>query len=281
MMATMINSQSTEAKNSAISNIFSKKSVLEFANYIYNKMANNPNESTGKISVIVGDGYRMTVDCGMDKNGYHLVLNMYLEEKNGNRYCRIRRTNTGWMDMTNEYKSNGSWKSVVVYTIKDNIESMVEGLLNYYTEDNDKYLIKEWEKITNMVYDTPSLEEAPMLYDTPCLNDNYMDITENPASAMTLCEYVMLNGKNTNWGSVYDTFNKYSLEDVGIENIPETIERDFCYVSIRETLIDIVKMFRLGGGYDYTDGRVVIMIRLFTKLYEQLMDIADPDDIEE
>lgn len=105
------------------------------------------------------------------------------------------------------------------------------------------------------------------------------EIIENIGSAMTLCEYVMLNGKETNWRSVHETIREYALEDVSVEYIPESKEENFCYVSIRETLIDIVKMFRLGGGYHYTDSGIVMMIRLFTKLYEQLMDIADPDDI--
>ena len=107
------------------------------------------------------------------------------------------------------------------------------------------------------------------------------EIIENIGSAMTLCEYVMLNGRETNWRSVHETISNYALEDVAVEELPETEEIDFCFVSIRETLIQIVNMFRLGGGYKYTDSGVVMLIRLFTKLYEELMDIVDPDDIEE
>ena len=106
------------------------------------------------------------------------------------------------------------------------------------------------------------------------------EIIENIGSAMTLCEYVMLNGRETNWRSVHETISNYALEDVAVEELPETEEEDFCYVSIRETLIDIVNMFRL-GGYKYTDSGVVMLIRLFTKLYEELMDIVDPDDTED
>ena len=107
------------------------------------------------------------------------------------------------------------------------------------------------------------------------------EIIENIGSAMTLCEYVMLNGRDTNWRSVHETISNYALEEVAVDELPETEEIDFCYVSIRETLIDIVNMFRLGGGYKYTDSGVVMLIRLFTKLYEELMDIVDPDYIEE
>ena len=107
------------------------------------------------------------------------------------------------------------------------------------------------------------------------------EIIENIGSAMTLCEYVMLNGRETNWRSVHETISNYALEDVAVEELPETEEIDFCYVSIRETLIDIVNMFRLGGGYKYTDSGLIMLIRLFTKLYEELMDIVDPDYIEE
>ena len=107
------------------------------------------------------------------------------------------------------------------------------------------------------------------------------EIIENIGSAMTLCEYVMLNGRETNWRSVHETISNFELEDVAVEDLPETEEIDFCFVSIRETLIDIVNMFRLGGGYKYTDSGVVMLIRLFTKLYEELMDIVDPDYIEE
>ena len=57
MMNQVNNSQSTAAVNSAISNIFSKKSVLDFAVYAYNKMVKSPTECSGKISVVVGDGY--------------------------------------------------------------------------------------------------------------------------------------------------------------------------------------------------------------------------------
>lgn len=107
------------------------------------------------------------------------------------------------------------------------------------------------------------------------------DIIENIGSAMTLCEYVMLNGKNTDWRRVHETLREYALEDVDIEKLPETSEENFCYVSLRYTLIDIVNMFRLGGGYKYTDNGMVMLIRLFNRLYEQLMYIAVPDDIEE
>ena len=107
------------------------------------------------------------------------------------------------------------------------------------------------------------------------------EIIENIGSAMALCEYVMLNGRDTNWRSVHETISNYALEDVAVDELPETEEIDFCYVSIRETLIDIVNMFRLGGGYKYTDSGLVMLIRLFTKLYEELMDIVDPDYIEE
>ena len=107
------------------------------------------------------------------------------------------------------------------------------------------------------------------------------EIIENIGSAMTLCEYVMLNGRETNWRNVHETISNYALEDVAVEELPETEEIDFCYVSIREALIDIVNMFRLGGGYKYTDSGAVMLIRLFTKLYEELMDIVDPDYIEE
>ena len=106
------------------------------------------------------------------------------------------------------------------------------------------------------------------------------EIIENIGSAMTLCEYVMLNGRETNWRSVHETISNYALEEVAVEELPESKEEDYCYVSIRETLIEIVHMFRL-GGYKYTDSGVVMLIRLFTKLYEELMDIVDPDDIEE
>lgn len=107
------------------------------------------------------------------------------------------------------------------------------------------------------------------------------EIIENIGSAMALCEYVMLNGRDTNWRSVHETISNYALEEVAVDELPETEEEDFCYVSIRETLIEIVNMFRLGGGYKYTDSGLVMLIRLFTKLYEELMDIVDPDYIEE
>ena len=107
------------------------------------------------------------------------------------------------------------------------------------------------------------------------------DIIENIGSAMTLCEYVMLNGKETKWCNVKDTLFNFSMEDTAIENIPESREEEFCYVSIRESLINIVNMFRLGGGYNYTDSGVVMLVRMFTKLYEQLMEIAVPDDNKE
>lgn len=105
------------------------------------------------------------------------------------------------------------------------------------------------------------------------------EIIENIGSAMTLCEYVMLNGRETNWRSVHETLRGYALEDTAVEELPESKEEDYCYISIRETLIDIVNMFR--GGYKYTNSGIVMLIRLFTKLYEELMDIVDPDYIEE
>ena len=105
------------------------------------------------------------------------------------------------------------------------------------------------------------------------------EIIENIGSAMTLCEYVMLNGRETNWRSVHETLRGYALEDTAVEELPESKEDDFCYVDVRETLIDIVIMFRIRGCYKYTDSGMIMLIRLFTKLYEQLLDIIAPDDI--
>ena len=159
----IMNSQSAAAVNSAVSKIFSKKSVLDLAVLAYKRMEKSPNGNSDKISVVVGDGYRVTMDCGMDKNECRLVLNIYLEEKNGNRYVRMREYHSGWADMATEYMSCGSWKSVVVYAIKDAIESMVSKILDNYIKDGDKYCIALWEDMTGMVYMAPALEEAPML----------------------------------------------------------------------------------------------------------------------
>lgn len=170
-------SQSTEARNSAISNIFSKKSVLDFAVYAYNKMAKSSNGNSDKISVVVGNGYRVTMNCGMDENECRLVLNIYLEEKNGNRYLKMREYHSGWVDMSTEYMACGSWKSVVVYAIKDAIESMVSKVLDNYIKDGDKWSIAEWEKLSGMVYMAPVLDEAeisvaPVLDEAPMLEED-------------------------------------------------------------------------------------------------------------
>lgn len=163
MENTMMKSQSAAAVNSAVSKIFSNKSVLDLAVLAYKRMAKSPNGCSDKISVVVGDGYRVTMDCGMDENECRLVLNIYLEEKNGNRYVRMREYHSGWADMGTEYMSCGSWKSVVVYAIKDAIESMVSKVLDNYIKDGDKYSIALWEDMTGMIYMAPALEEAPEL----------------------------------------------------------------------------------------------------------------------
>ena len=163
MENTMMNSQSAAAVNSAVSKIFSNKSVLDLAVLAYKRMAKSPNGCSDKISVVVGDGYRVTMDCGMDENDCYLVLNIYLEEKNGNRYVRMREYHSGWADMGTEYMACGSWKSVVVYAIKDAIESMVSKILDNYIKDGDKYSIALWEDMTGMVYMAPELDEAPEL----------------------------------------------------------------------------------------------------------------------
>lgn len=155
------NGQRTEATNSAISNIFSKKSVLYFAVYVYNKMVKSPNGNSDTMSVVVGNGYRATMNCGMDENECYLVLNIYLEEKCGNRYVQMREYHSGWADMSTEYMACGSWKSVVVYAIKDAIESMVSKVLDNYIKDGDKYSIALWESMTGMIYMAPRLDEAP------------------------------------------------------------------------------------------------------------------------
>ena len=198
MMFNNFASQSTEARNSAISNMFSKKSVLDFAVYAYNKMAKSSNGNSDKISVVVGDGYRVTMNCGMDENECRLVLNIYLEEKNGNRYVQMREYHSGWADMATEYMACGSWKSVVVYAIKDAIESMVSKVLDNYIKDGDKWSIAEWEKLSGMVYMAPSLEEAPMLED---------DITDEGYSIMGL-NYLSDTMYNFDVGEVVkETFN--------------------------------------------------------------------------
>lgn len=181
------NSHSTAAVNSAISNIFSKKSVLDFAVYAYNKMAKKQGGIVSEISVVVGDGYRVTMNSGMYNSECHLNFNIYLEEKNGNRYVRMREYHSGWMDMATEYMYSGSWKSVVVYAIKDAIESMVSKVLDNYIKDGDKWSIAEWEKLSGMVYMAPCLDEAP------CLEED--DITEDGYSVAGL-KYVAENLEN-------------------------------------------------------------------------------------
>lgn len=205
------NSQSTAAVNSAISNIFSKKSVLDFAVYAYNKMVKSPTECSGKISVVVGDGYRVTMDCGMDENECRLVLNIYLEKKNGNRYVQMREYHSGWADMATEYMACGSWKSVVVYAIKDAIESMVSKILDNYIKDGDKYSISLWESMTGMIYMAPCLEETPMLEQD--------DITEEGYSVAGLA-YVRENLENIDikgticyfMGDLFD--DPYTMEQI-------------------------------------------------------------------
>ena len=162
VMEKMINSQSAAAVNSAVSKIFSKKSVLDLAVLAYKRMEKSPNGNSDKISVVVGDSYRVTMDCGMDKNECYLVLNIYLEEKSG-RYIKISEYHSGWADMATEYMACGSWKSVVVYAIKDAIESMVSKILDDYIKEGDKWSIALWEDMTGMVYIAPALEEAPAL----------------------------------------------------------------------------------------------------------------------
>jgi hypothetical protein len=157
-MVSNVNNGQNGAATSAMENIFSKKSVLDFAVYAYNKMAKNPNGGTGNFSVVVGDNWRITMDSCMEENECRLCLNIYIEEKNGSRYCRIQKINTGYMDMATEYMSNGSWKSVVVYEIKSKIEKMVGMLLDSYIKDNSDWSIKEWEKLTGMVYNAPIAE---------------------------------------------------------------------------------------------------------------------------
>ena len=178
MENTMMNSQSAAAVNSAVSKIFSNKSVLDLAVLAYKRMEKSPNGNSDKISVVVGDGYRVTMDCGMDKNECYLVLNIYLEEKNGNRYICMREYHSGWVDMATEYMACGSWKSVVVYAIKDAIESMVSKILDNYIKDGDKYSIALWEDMTGMVYMAPELEAEPCLNDLSLgLGDSYWSET--------------------------------------------------------------------------------------------------------
>ena len=172
VMEKMINSQSAAAVNSAVSKIFSKKSVLDLAVLAYKRMEKSPNGNSDKISVVVGDSYRVTMDCGMDKNECYLVLNIYLEEKSG-RYIKISEYHSGWADMATEYMACGSWKSVVVYAIKDAIESMVSKILDDYIKEGDKYSIALWEDMTGMVYIAPALEEAPMLEDNDITEEGY------------------------------------------------------------------------------------------------------------
>ena len=172
-MEKMMNSQSAAAVNSAVSKMFSNKSVLDLAVLAYKRMEKSPNGNSDKISVVVGDGYRVTMDCGMDKNECYLVLNIYLEEKNGNRYVRMREYHSGWVDMATEYMACGSWKSVVVYAIKDAIESMVSKILDNYIKDGDKYSITLWEDMTGMVYMAPALEEAPELEEDNITEEGY------------------------------------------------------------------------------------------------------------
>ena len=206
-MEKMINSQSAAAVNSAVSKIFSKKSVLDLAVLAYKRMEKSPNGNSDKISVVVGDGYRVTMDCGMDKNECYLVLNIYLEEKSG-RYIKISEYHSGWADMATEYMACGSWKSVVVYAIKDAIESMVSKILDDYIKEGDKWSIALWEDMTGIVYIAPELEEAPMLEE-----DN--DITEEGYSV----EGIAYVKENTSEVSIADIIRAVAEEHWNFESV--------------------------------------------------------------
>lgn len=210
----MMNSQSAAAKNSAVSKIFSKKSVLDLAVLAYKRMEKSPNGNSDKISVVVGDGYRVTMDCGMDKNECYLVLNIYLEEKNGNRYVRMREYHSGWVDMATEYMACGSWKSVVVYAIKDAIESMVSKILDNYIKEGDKWSIALWEDMTGMVYMAPELDEAPALEEAPELDEDD-DITDDGYSVAGLA-YVK---ENTSGVSMADIIRAVAEEHWNFESV--------------------------------------------------------------
>ncbi len=213
-MEKMINSQSAVAVNSAVSKIFSNKSVLDLAVLAYKRMEKSPNGCSDKISVVVGDGYRVTMDCGMDENECYLVLNIYLEEKNGNRYVCMREYHSGWADMATEYMACGSWKSVVVYAIKDAIESMVSKVLDNYIKDGDKYSIALWEDMTGMVYMAPGLDEAPSLDEVPSLDEDD-DITDEGYSVEGLA-YVK---ENTSGVSMADIIRKVAEEHWDFESV--------------------------------------------------------------
>ncbi len=262
MENTMINSQSAAAKNSAVSKIFSKKSVLDLAVLAYKRMEKSPNGNSDTISVVVGDGYRVTMDCGMDKNECYLVLNIYLEEKNGNRYVRMREYHSGWADMATEYMACGSWKSVVVYAIKDAIESMVSKILDNYIKDGDKYSIALWEDMTGMVYMAPALDAAPML-------EKDDDITDEGYSVADLA-YVK---ENTNGVSMADIIRAVAEEHWNFESVvKESQWTRFTNDSFRDLIWSTCWAEYLA---DYTDEALEAETRYvmgFDSVYDDLFD---------
>jgi hypothetical protein len=229
------NSQSTEARNSAISNIFSKKSVLDFAVYAYNKMAKSSNGNSDNFSVVVGDGYRVTMNCGMDVNECRLVLNIYLEEKCGSRYVRMREYHSGWADMATEYMACSSWKSVVVYAIKDAIESMVSKVLDNYIKDGDEYSIALWESMTGMIYMAPCLEEAP------CLEDDY--IIEEVCDGFYEIKFLDEDGITEDGYSIMGL--NYLSETMVDEDIEDIVDEAYEEVS-NDLYVWLNEMFRSG-----------------------------------
>ena len=268
MENTMIKSQSAAAVNSAVSKIFSKKSVLDLAVLAYKRMEKSPNGNSDKISVVVGDGYRVTMDCGMDKNECYLVLNIYLEEKIGNRYVRMREYHSGWADMATEYMACGSWKSVVVYAIKDAIESMVSKILDNYIKDGDKYSIALWEDMTGMVYMAPALDAAPMLEEAPELEEDN-DITEEGYSVAGLA-YAK---EHTSGVSMADIIRAVSEEHWNFESVvKESQWTRFTNDSFRDLIWSTCWAEYLVGHTDEALEAETRYIMDFDSVYDELFD---------
>lgn len=253
-MVSNVNNGQNGAATSAMENIFSKKSVLDFAVYAYNKMAKNPNGGTGNFSVVVGDNWRITMDSCMEENECRLCLNIYLEEKIGSRYCRIQKINTGYMDMATEYMSNGSWKSVVVYEIKSKIEMMVGRLLDSYIKDISDWSIKQWEKLTGMVYNAPIAEvDEDEVEENSHFGDDF-DIDSGIERVADTIEKYLGNYTPSYLDQFGDCVITIYWDEFSDNDMKMLIEDNIFAMSVRDTLYDRGVIVNLSGFLVYDDG---------------------------
>ena len=218
-MTNNFKSQSTEARNSAVANIFSNVTVKQVAEKFIKKLRKAESFDEGKINVSTkiqiksSDTFRVTIDGGFNENNDIYWCNIYIEEKMGNRFVHFSKSN-------NLRGNEGVWckvLSALYYAIIDEITVMIDYELSRWEKEinrekingtNFGWAIHKWETITGCEY--VEVEESTEVTEEDVINEVVGVINANLIDDAT-------EGQKLDWSLFNDSTMEYLFANGGPE----------------------------------------------------------------